>query len=1458
MRRQNFWLWLVALFLLGATPVIFSSSIKNPRHAFVSPSIVINEVVTDPQQDWNDSAGGNGVPFDDTPGTGTVTETDEWVELFNSGAQAIDLTGWSIEFINGTNSTLDFSNPGSTELRFSAGGSVTNFQPGEYLVIGNPPGGSNNDIYIVLKDATGAVVDEVEIGDDFENDGAGDGAPDGGTSDGNAAGVNDEAVARFPNGADTDNDVNDFSKQAATIGASNGDFPSTPPVVVINEIVTDPQQDWSDNAGGNGIAFDDIPGNGSITDTDEWVELFNAGTESVNLVLGSGWTMEFINGSNSTLSFSNPGTTELRFSAGGSVTNFQPGEYLVIGNPPGGSNNDIYIVLKDARGAVVDEVEIGDDFENDGAGDGAPDGGTSDGNAAGINDEAVARFPDAVDTGNDVNDFKKQAATIGASNGIPFCELSIAPAAHDFGEVEQGLFADTIFVLSNDSSATDTCIGNVSLVGDPDFSLVSARDFSILPGETHEIIVRFDCREKEPGHRSAKLLVISNDPDTLEAPLAGVCVAPPPCQAEFVASARFGVAPFTVEFTDLSTGPIDSYLWDFGDGTSSTERHPKHTYNAECRDPQFTVRLMVSGRCGQDMATKTNYILVHPPSECAFYACPTGGAPPLRVGFVNQLTDYATGYLWNFGDGSTSTEVEPVHLYTQPGIFDVSLTIQTDLGSATVTFDDYINVQPHFVAPEPMLLLNGPDFGVKSAGGEEACGWTFWTNGFISHNVTISGDSRWFVMEVVATGSFAGGEWPKLQFVIDEVIIGEQIIASPNPRTYRFVAPLNAGTHSLKLAFPNDFFDPVTGNDRNLSITRLLVFDSGAPLPAPGRLNAADMTIRTHGDSLGKGAWNLYSNGFLGHGLAIADSGDYVLQVKASAHDANGEGPKLVVRIDGVAQDTVEVPAGLIESFIFPLALAKGNHFLQLEFINNFFDPVTREDRNLILREFTVSRVSPPQASKVAINEVVTDPQQDWNDSAGGNGIAFDAIPGNGAITETDEWVELYNAGSQAVNLVSGSGWTIELINGSNVTLNFSNPGSTVLRFSAGGSVANFQPGEYLVIGNPPGASNNDVFIVLKDETGAVVDKVEIGDDFENDGAGDGAPDGGTSDGNATGINDEAVARFPNGADTDNDVNDFSKQAATIGASNGEFPSTPPVVVINEIVTDPQQDWSDSAGGNGIAFDDIPGNGAVTDTDEWIELVNAGTEAVNLILGSGWTLEFINGTTSTLNFSNLGAAELRFSAGGSITNFQPGEFLVIGNPPGASNNDVFIVLKDETGAVVDKVEIGDDFENDGNGDGAPDGGASDGNATGINDEAVARHPNAVDTDDDVADFVKQAATIGVSNDSTSLSPGTTGVHNAMTAAPEDFKLIGNYPNPFNPSTLIKFGVPEPARVMVTIHNVTGQEVTRLLEEELAAGEYEREWNAAGYVSGIYFARLVAISKTSNRQVELVKKMVLAK
>ncbi len=190
--------------------------------------MVINEVVLDPQQDWNDSEGGDGNLFNAVPGTGTVTTSDEWIEIFNASGDTLDLSNWTLEMTDSTPETHVIGGGSGTEVFVPASASVSSFSPGAYLVIGNPIGSNNNDTYFALRNSSGVLVDDLEIGDDPEGDGDGDGAPEAG-EDGNASDISDETIARVPNAIDTDNDQNDCTKQAASIGTTNsGSFGSGP------------------------------------------------------------------------------------------------------------------------------------------------------------------------------------------------------------------------------------------------------------------------------------------------------------------------------------------------------------------------------------------------------------------------------------------------------------------------------------------------------------------------------------------------------------------------------------------------------------------------------------------------------------------------------------------------------------------------------------------------------------------------------------------------------------------------------------------------------------------------------------------------------------------------------------------------------------------------------------------------------------------------------------------------------------------------------------------------------------------------------------------------------------------------------------------------------------------------------------------------------------------------------
>jgi hypothetical protein len=74
-------------------------------------------------------------------------------------------------------------------------------------------------------------------------------------------------------------------------------------------------------------------------------------------------------------------------------------------------------------------------------------------------------------------------------------------------------------------------------------------------------------------------------------------------------------------------------------------------------------------------------------------------------------------------------------------------------------------------------------------------------------------------------------------------------------------------------------------------------------------------------------------------------------------------------------------------------------------------------------------------------------------------------------------------------------------------------------------------------------------------------------------------------------------------------------------------------------------------------------------------------------------------------------------------------------------------------------------------------------------------------------------------------------------APERTQLLGNYPNPFNPSTVISFALAKDARVAVTVYNMLGERVATLVDQYHAAGSYSVTFNAASLPTGIYIYEL---------------------
>ncbi|MDD1661388.1 MAG: PKD domain-containing protein [Methanomicrobiales archaeon] len=159
--------------------------------------------------------------------------------------------------------------------------------------------------------------------------------------------------------------------------------------------------------------------------------------------------------------------------------------------------------------------------------------------------------------------------------------------------------------------------------------------------------------------------------------------------ADFLGVPVSGKEPLTVAFTDKSLGSnIRTYLWNFGDGSTSTDTNPSHTYTAV---GAYTVTQTVTNVFGTDTATKAEYIHVGIGPNAEFVGTPQTGNLPLAVTFTDMSTGNPATWSWNFGDGGASAAQNPSHTYSKAGVYSVSLTVTNSFGRDTETKSAYIN-----------------------------------------------------------------------------------------------------------------------------------------------------------------------------------------------------------------------------------------------------------------------------------------------------------------------------------------------------------------------------------------------------------------------------------------------------------------------------------------------------------------------------------------------------------------------------------------------------------------------------------------------------------------------------------------------------------------------------------------------------------------------------------------------
>jgi gliding motility-associated-like protein len=212
-----------------------------------------------------------------------------------------------------------------------------------------------------------------------------------------------------------------------------------------------------------------------------------------------------------------------------------------------------------------------------------------------------------------------------------------------------------------------------------------------------------------------------------------IIVNAPPV-GDFTASATSGCFPLKVNFTDRSiagSGTISAWEWDFGDGAISNEQNPAHTYTL---GGSFRVILKVTDSNGcVKVVSKANYITLENGVKADFgYASDGGCGVPAPVSFNNKST--GTGqlsYKWDFGDGKTSEDPNPVNNYENGGVYTVKLIVTNSYGcSDTLIKANAINigfVKADFTKPD--MICAGNAFQLTNTSNPSSFSATSWDFG---------------------------------------------------------------------------------------------------------------------------------------------------------------------------------------------------------------------------------------------------------------------------------------------------------------------------------------------------------------------------------------------------------------------------------------------------------------------------------------------------------------------------------------------------------------------------------------------------------------------------------------------------------------------------------------------------------------------------------------------------------
>jgi autotransporter-associated beta strand protein len=394
--------------------------------------------------------------------------------------------------------------------------------------------------------------------------------------------------------------------------------------------------------------------------------------------------------------------------------------------------------------------------------------------------ESVATFHGWVLFSSDGGDSINAVSGAGLTPG----NISVLPAAHDFGMLVTGATAQVDFVVTN-SGGTAVSNGTAAVTGGP-FSIVSDATFSVAGFGSTNVTVQF-APVTADAFTNTVVFATANGGDATNTVTGAAAIVP---VAEFTASSTNGAAPTAVTFTDASSGTINNRFWVFGDGTTTntTSTTLDHIYAVAGTN---TVSLTVSGPVGTNTQTRTGYIVVvHPahlvvnPGSLNFGSVTLGQTNTLSFSVVNtgdvSLSGTATsaapfavtsGGAYNLANGQTQT-VTVTFATGSAATFNESVIFASTGGDSTNSVSG-VGLTPGSISASPAahdfgMLVTGTtaqvDFVVTNSGGTAVSngtasvtggpfsilsGATFSVPGFAATNVTVQ-------FAPVSAGAFTG------------------------------------------------------------------------------------------------------------------------------------------------------------------------------------------------------------------------------------------------------------------------------------------------------------------------------------------------------------------------------------------------------------------------------------------------------------------------------------------------------------------------------------------------------------------------------------------------------------------------------------------------------------------------------------------------------------------------------